>query len=146
MTPEIFEKLLELLNSNSFNSLRSELSEFNEVDIADFIAELNKGNANTPGVGSNAMLYDAGFDATKWFDIRFEFYWQGDKTTAPVAKLFINGTLVAEDNTYRDAAMTTDAGVMSLMIMHQRNSNHTLLIDDVVFYDTDKEYVAATEE
>ena len=42
MTPEIFEKLLELLNSNSFNSLRSELSEFNEVDIADFIAELNK--------------------------------------------------------------------------------------------------------
>lgn len=41
MTLEIFKKLQELLISNSFNSLRSELVELNEVDIADFVAELN---------------------------------------------------------------------------------------------------------
>lgn len=42
MDHTIFEELELLLKENRFNSLRSELIELNEVDIADFIAQLDK--------------------------------------------------------------------------------------------------------
>lgn len=41
MTENTFIHLQELLDSNKFSSLRLELTELNEVDIADFISELN---------------------------------------------------------------------------------------------------------
>ena len=93
---------------------------------------------NGKGNGANAIIYDEGIPYGEWFDFRVEFYWEGNGTS-PVTRYYVNGEFIYEDSqTWRNAALTSTTYSSEIHIMHQRNATHTLLLDDVVYYNCNK--------